>query len=154
MKRGKPLARRTPLKHGGKPLKRTRLKPVSPRRAQPTFDASAAALFKELTCFERVDGRRVMRACIVCGDRQHIEGHHVVPQQVLRREGLDHLLWDPANGVPVCDEPAPNRCHTRHELAVARIPKDRLPEAAVRFAAAIGQSHSIDRLYGAEEGDA
>ncbi|MCA1571242.1 MAG: hypothetical protein LC798_13165 [Chloroflexi bacterium] len=68
--------------------------------------------------------------------------HHVVPKQRLRRDGRHDIVFDPANGVTV-DE----RVHTWHETAYARIPRECLPERALRFAEEHGYGSIIERFY-------
>lgn len=42
---------------------------------------------------------------------------------------IQRLLWDPRNGMAVCE-----RCHQKHELAVARIRLGQVPKEAFVFA--------------------
>ena len=105
----------------------------------------------------------VKGACVVCGrtDRQaragarvrvggevvetvtHLQAHHGLSRQRLRRHGLEHLYWDPRNSIPACEEP----CHRRHTLALARIPLAALPQAALDFAEELGLGYALEREY-------
>lgn len=75
-----------------------------------------------------------------------VEAHHVVSQQQLRRAGRDDLLWDPRNGMAVCDQG-----HDRHHLAFDRIPRDRVPARCLAFAVENGLDRLIDRYYPSED---
>lgn len=59
--------------------------------------------------------------------------HHPLPQQVLKREGLKKLCRDPRFACLVS-----RRAHERHELAVERIPLERLPARCVEAIDALG----------------
>ena len=94
--------------------------------------------------------------CAVCGyEGPHLEAHHVIEQGRLRRayaeEIHDELLWNPDNGLLLCAEPAPNRCHNRHTLAVKRIPRSCLRAANEDFAERIGMGWVLDRFYPLEQ---
>lgn len=75
-------------------------------------------------------------------------------QQVLqrhaRRFGYDvlALLWDPRNGIPVCE-----RCHSAHTGAKKRIPLSVIPAPALDFAAEIGLDWRVERDYPASHPD-
>lgn len=71
-----------------------------------------------------------------------LEAHHVVTQQQLRHAGRHDLLWSSRNGMTVCE-----RAHTRHTKAILRIPRDRVPQRAVDFAAEYGFGWLLDRYY-------
>lgn len=89
------------------------------------------------------------RQCIVCGARA-VHGHHAVARQTilsarhLSPEERALLAYDARQGVPICE-----RCHSRHELAVARIPFERLPAPVVAWALEHGfRSRIMDkRVY-------
>lgn len=62
------------------------------------------------------------RPCARCGFREghgtigRVEGHHVLPRQNLDHEGVPQLAWyDTRIMLPLCSDPAPNRCHDRLE---------------------------------------
>jgi hypothetical protein len=155
-----PLKRKTPLRSsktykryppelGLVPLlKRVGLAPISARRrAQKAADGRRAAA-------EGSDFRRavVSVSCVVCGrSNAHavketgfgIQAHHGVPQAVLRRLGLRHLLWDPDNAVAVCEEP----CHRRHTGRQQRILRAQLPRQVEHFAARHGLLDELAREY-------
>lgn len=91
-----------------------------------------------------VDGR-----CLIHDDPSDcvgdVEAHHTISQQQLRKAGLEHLLWDPRNGMACCDQG-----HDRHHLAYMRIPRDRIPDRCLAFAREQGLEHLIDRYYPSE----
>lgn len=97
--------------------------------------------------------------CANCGyEGPHLEVHHAVSQNTIKRtwqalplEQLDELLWNPDNGLALCQEPAPQRCHARHELAVARIPRSKLRPENLAFAQAFGFEHVLERFYPEDE---
>jgi hypothetical protein len=72
--------------------------------------------------------------CLLCGATSHIEGHHVIKQQALRRRaqelGLDPnlLLWDRRIGVALCHD-----CHANVTAAMLHIPLGRLPARVFEF---------------------
>jgi 5-methylcytosine-specific restriction endonuclease McrA len=88
------------------------------------------------------------KPCAVCGRPDRVQGHHVVSQQaikkVARRFGYDvlALLWDPRNGIPVCE-----RCHSAHTGAKKRIPLAVIPASAFEFADELGLRWQIERDY-------
>lgn len=67
---------------------------------------------------------RLARAsrCVICGARRP-RGHHVIRQQLMRRQsqslGLDfeEVRWDTRGLLALCD-----RCHTRHHSRMAPVP--------------------------------
>lgn len=73
-----------------------------------------------------------------------VEAHHVTTQQQLRRAGRHDLLWDPRNGMAVCD-----RAHDRHHLGYQRIPLACVPTRCVEFAREHGFERVLDRYYAA-----
>lgn len=97
------------------------------------------------------DVRTRASVCAMCGSTIAVTGHHVIPLRMLKAAGVDRSLWyDPRNHLPLCDEPAPNRCHKRHELYVKRVPRQvvlaKAPEA-LDFADEVGLLHVFDREY-------
>lgn len=83
--------------------------------------------------------------CIVTGTRvprRPENFHHVVPKQKLRAAGLHAFVWDPDNGVAVTAD-----VHANHEVASHRIPRDKLPERAIRFARRHGFMDYIENIY-------
>ncbi|MET0604193.1 MAG: HNH endonuclease [Baekduia sp.] len=112
---------------------------MRPRRARRSgTDRKLAAAWKHAVC----GGAR----CAVCGAGGKLDGHHVISQQALRGFfvdlGFDHETaerwrWDPRNGIALCE-----RCHSRHELAVRRVPLYLLPHAVFAFVA------ELDALFG------
>lgn len=101
------------------------------------------------------------RPCLVCdkeagrqpdGSLIVIEGHHVLSKQAIKdwvryeaglgNDILQLLLWDPRNGVPICEG-----CHDWHTRAFRRIPRFLLPPPALEFADSLELGHRIDREY-------
>lgn len=81
--------------------------------------------------------------CAVCGYRgPHLQAHHMLGKGWLRHQlgrlvsadVLAAVIWDPRNGLAVCCEPAPNRCHERESLRVRPIPERCVGAAHVEFA--------------------
>lgn len=91
--------------------------------------------------------------CANCGySGVFLEAHHCISKSFLRREGFPaEVLYDPRNSLALCCEPAPNRCHSRHELAVRRIPRSVLPAEAFDFAEDCGLIWRLDRDYPLEQ---
>lgn len=87
--------------------------------------------------------------CANCGhtarDGPRLEVHHVVERQALRRLGLDEWSLDWA--LVLCDEPAPNRCHTRHGLAFRRVPYERLRPENIAIAEACGLAWLLEKNH-------
>lgn len=110
-----------------------------PVRADPVDDRAARLDFKIAVL--ATDGR-----CIVHDDPADCDGdfqaHHVVTQQQLRHAGRADLLWDPRNGVTICETP-----HRRHTRAIQRIHRSRLPQRCLDFASEYGFLDIIDRYY-------
>lgn len=87
------------------------------------------------------------QACAACGSHVNVQAHHIIARAELRDRGLLHLVWDTRNRLPLCAEPAPNRCHDRHTCAFKRVPLAILPEAAWEFAREIGLEWYLERFY-------
>lgn len=87
--------------------------------------------------------------CLIHDDADNCEfplqAHHVVTQQQLRKAGRHDLLWDPANGMTICEG-----AHAKHTKASRRIPLSRVPARARRFAAEHGFAHVLARYYAAD----
>jgi HNH endonuclease len=75
--------------------------------------------------------------CVACTTAPAIELHHVLPVQK-----WPDLTTKPANLVAVC-----RPCHANHETAFARIPRHRLPDAAIGLAHSVGAGWYIERTY-------
>lgn len=92
-----------------------------------------------------VDGR-----CLIHDDPADCSGdvqaHHVVTQQQLRKADRDDLLWDPNNGMAICD-----RAHDRHHSAHERIPLARVPRRCIAFARRYGFEDVLRRYYATDE---
>ena len=140
MKRSGPLRRKTPLKAStGLSQRRSRLKPVSDKK-QAVRAADAERVAQEGAAFHAaIKGER----CVVCGRSKYEawretgyghHSHHAIRQEVLRRLGLRHLLWDTGLAVCVCEEP----CHRQHTTRHRRIRLAELPDRCHQFAARHG----------------
>jgi hypothetical protein len=156
------LNRKTQLGPGEKSLQRgsTFAKPrgrlQSKSRPAAPGDPTAGELRRQALAFERAV--KAAGRCAACGRRARsrraeLDAHHVVPKEILKRVERERrlapgtLVWDPANGIALCSEQTEERCHARHTLAVRRVPRSRLPNRALRFAAKLGLSHVIERHY-------
>jgi hypothetical protein len=156
MKRSAALTRHTPMKRVGQAPRTKPLKRSPRRRLSPAERALAARWFAIVS----EPGR-----CAVCGATENdrgedgrrklivLQGHHVIPQQVMRqleqRLHLDEgcLVWAPEIGMLVCTGPDSNRCHDRHTLAVKRIPRSCVPADALLVASALNLDRLIERQY-------
>lgn len=122
-------------------MKRTPLKRGQRRRVSAA-EREAMAEFHRST----VDRAR----CIVCGKTKAearaagtvLQAHHVLPKAALRKRGLDHLLWDPRNGAPVCESE-----HSNHTTRYKPISRSALPPAAEEFASEVGLGHLLEAQY-------
>jgi hypothetical protein len=88
-----------------------------------------------------LDGR-----CLAHADQRDCSGplqaHHVLSQQQLRKRGFPERLWDPANGMTVCEG-----AHSRHTLAVERLTIAAVPARCIRFARELDLEHLLERFY-------
>jgi hypothetical protein len=85
--------------------------------------------------------------CVLAGREGHIcsgplDPHHVVEKATLRKRGLVSELWNPDNGIAVC-----RKAHDDHTTRFRPLPADVLPAEAHEFAARLGLTHLIDRIY-------
>lgn len=108
-----------------------------PARRTPD-DVAASAAFKATVS---------QQPCIADGVPGHecetpMQAMHVISQQTLRKRGLEHLLWEPDNGVNGC-----YRVHRRHDLCVEKIPWTWLPYEATRWATRHGLIDSLHRHW-------
>lgn len=72
-----------------------------------------------------------------------LERAHLIPQQLMKREGLRDHVTDPATWVPAC-----RRHHTMLDVSrTIRVPWDNLPEATIVFAADHGLMPWLEREY-------
>lgn len=155
MKRSGPPKRRTPLKQG-EPMERkplARKVPVtkkgnglarrSPPRAKPKPKREEREIRLSRIFWEVVTGKGRKR-CVRCGSAWHIQAHHVVSQQAIRKRcrelGIDPVepLWDPRNGMCLCEH-----CHMNHEVAADRIPAKYLMPQHWTFARWLGLDHLL-----------
>jgi hypothetical protein len=88
-----------------------------------------------------LDGR-----CLAHADADDCEGplqaHHVLSQQQLRKRGFASRLWDPANGMTVCEG-----AHSRHTLAGERLALAIVPARCIRFAGELDLEYLLERFY-------
>lgn len=117
----------------------SRAKPRTKKHGKPSkADVSARENFKVVVCSEPCIGTEIPGH--VCDGP--LQAMHVVPKQTLKRRGLRHLLWDPANGIAGCE-----RIHTRHDLGVEKIPRALLPAACLVWAGEHGVLDSLERHW-------
>jgi cytochrome c553 len=118
--------------------------PLRAKRRPSTNDAEKSAAWHKAVVHPKA-------TCVVC-DRPRratrLQGHHVISQQVLKREcaslelsveQTQDILWDHRNGIALC-----TRCHERHTNAVERIRLARLPARVLEFV------HFMDSMIGSE----
>lgn len=124
--------KRTPLRpEGTAHAKARRLELVALREAKKAWKA-----------------RSVESVCAMCGASHWTTGHHVLPLRILKANKVPMSHWfDLRNYFPVCTDPSPGRCHERHELYVARIPRERLEMQHWEFAARWDLEWVLDREY-------
>lgn len=106
------------------------------KRGRKARDSQAAGLFKHIVCADD---------CLVGsqgGCEPPLDAAHVVPAQTLRKLGLDHLVYDPLNGVAIC-----RRHHSRHDLCVEKIPRHVLPARCFAWASAHGLTEHLERHW-------
>ena len=73
--------------------------------------------------------------CETCGSFEYrLHGHHVVYEQIVRREGGDP--WSPANRMDLCAS-----CHMAHHAAARKIPLSKVSDAALAFAVGLLGEH-------------
>lgn len=80
-------------------------------------------------------------------DPLRIEAHHVIDQQILKANGLSHVLWDPDNGLPVTAA-----VHAAHTSAMRRIPRSALRPANLVFARRHDLLHIVEQKYPDQQG--
>lgn len=73
--------------------------------------------------------------------REWWQAHHVVPQQVLRREAPE-VLWHPLAGMGVC-----GLAHRQHHSGAAPISLDAIPLPVVDFLGGLGFGWYLERHY-------
>lgn len=124
-----PLARKTPLARRHRIRVHRKPKPIEPGQIE----------FKLVR-------HGICRVCHVVG---LVRRHHIIYEQVVRREGGDP--WDPRNGMWVGIEGMTCDCHERQHNASQRIPESLLSVAAREFAVELlGEDRAADylrRLY-------
>ena len=78
---------------------------------------------------------------------------HLIPRQLLRREGLSDHVWDDAVWVPCCGGPTGLSGHHGQldHSRTLRIPRERLPVALEAFAEVHGLEWFLSRTYGMRE---
>lgn len=156
MKRSGPLKRNTPFKRGGSlrtnaPLKRpgtlSRAKKLVSRRKPSMDDAERLNALRWFTHAMYVDGQQ--KSVCAVGGPEHgssLEVHHIVPKQILKREGFTDRLWDDRNALVLC-----RHCHARHEHAVLRVPFAVLTVQAQEFADELSLGWVLERYYDTKE---
>lgn len=96
--------------------------------------------------------------CVVCRGRPATEAHHIVREQVLRREApgrgfdFDEVRFDPRNRLGVCKD-----CHAAHHARVRPISRETLWRYApwvFEFATDLDLAWWLDREYGQPVKDA
>jgi len=95
-----------------------------------------------------------MRPCARCGFREAagvsgvVEPHHIIPLAILRDRVPDTVWYDLRNMLPLCSEPAPNRCHDRHENHVEgfRLSRSFIIEHAPQLSAFIAD-HNLQAAF-------
>lgn len=147
-KRSEPLKQGAGLARGKGLARSSTLKPKSPN-ARPKRIGYDYEEFWMGVCTRRSGDKRLVLPCLVCGTRDSIDAHHVIPKQRLTAmaarlgidaEGLGQLLMDKRNGVPLC-----RYHHDAHEAAQSRVERSALPPQALAFA------HRLDKTLGTEE---
>lgn len=113
-------------------------KPTSSRK-QPS-DAEERERFKISVL--TLDGGECQAHRFATDCEGDLEAHHVITQQELRHAGRHDLLWDPRNGMTVCE-----LAHRRHTRGIQRIEAALVPARCRRFAADHGFDRLIDRFY-------
>jgi hypothetical protein len=94
--------------------------------------------------------------CVKCGYDKvvFLEVHHVIREAVLRRllsrKGrpcpLD-VLYDTRNAMVLCEDPAPDACHSGHTSAMRRIPRSALSAENWEFAREHGLEYVLEAEY-------
>ena len=131
--------KRSPLKQRT-PLKRSRLRSRSDSYSQKRMLLEPG----------RTVWKEQQRGFCQCGCNRfsmHLERHHVVYEQHVRREGGDP--WTLANSMLLHPD-----CHARHHSGFRRVPVEYVPVEALRFALGLlGEARSaayFQRYYGCE----
>lgn len=139
--RGKGLERRSELARGDSELKRTPLKRVGGNK-RPPDDKSLKEVFEA-----SIKGVR----CVVCGKKHSSPAHHITPKQRIRvwaekfdlsYEQTQRVLWDPRNALSLCP-----KCHSNHETAYMRVPRETLPARAFAFMREFDFLGVLDEFY-------
>lgn len=97
--------------------------------------------------YERTGGREELHSEKMAWPGIESEVHHVLSKSWLRRNGLHHLVWDERNSMVLRTDD-----HSRHELAVQRVPVSRIREETWEFIHEIGPGAvaEIERKYSGE----
>lgn len=136
-----------PFKKPRKPMKRTRLKPIS-EKGREARAAAARQVGQEGKAFhDAIRGlpcvvcRRTAKEALDAGTRH--QAHHAIRQEVLKRMGLRASLWSPNLAVCVCEEP----CHGRHTRRVKRIPLAAIPKNVRQYVKLLGLDDELAKEY-------
>lgn len=113
--------KRTPLKRG--------------RRRKP-----AAVIERDLWRHDLGPCRVCYQLGLACSGP--VQGHHVLTQQALRKRGFEEFLWDKRNRLATCEG-----AHMRHHTRIRPIPRELLPDSAFEFAAELGLTWLLERVY-------
>lgn len=141
------VRRTTPLKRG----------PMRRRRRSREASSDLRALDRRLATEWGEYARR--RACVGCGARTRLQGHHAVKRQYLAQLCVDraldgarrlYLLWDLRNCCAVCET-----CHANHHSFTRRLPRAAVLHACPELPAMLdelGAGWLFDREYPESEG--
>lgn len=113
-------------------------KPAARVKRHARGNTAAAAVFKHVVCSED---------CLAEGGRlgecePDIHAAHVVPAAELRKRGLEHLVYDPLNGVALCA-----RHHRRHDNWTEKIPRHLLPARCFAWAESHQLTDALERAW-------
>lgn len=112
-------------------LKRTH----GPKRHHGLKSRPKPPLSPEVAAMAHQWGRAArLRPCAACGWGNPrgqlqgvVEGAHVIALTTLQAYGVEERYWyDLRNMLPLCSEPAPNRCHERHDSWMDRVPREKV----------------------------
>ena len=141
------LKRSTALRQGERGLARSELKPRTKRIPGKQERDEASERF-----WHAVTGGKAR--CVMCGSRRHLDAHHALPKQAIKRiirswELSPHdywrLVYAPEVGVAACED-----CHASHTAKLPPIPASKIPASVFAFVertfgregvAAIGREH-------------
>lgn len=87
-----------------------------------------------------------MRCAVCSGKAVHV--HHLIPRQVMKREGYCGRMDDERNLLDLCFD-----CHMSHENWSRRLTRDQLPHEVLAFARELGEwaVYRLERDYPVRE---